>query len=329
MTTGTQKALEGRLQGHRDRALKRRKSRPCSVPGCGKQSIGSHLVQKALLARIAEKGKVWQTVPEERISPDPMKPWPPFREVGVGDALVFSGFCSSHDDELFREVETNLVPLDSARAAAVLAVKSMFHELWKVEAMLAYYEGVLGDEAAMRHPLTATWRPSFAELHSEYVERADLYKRNAEAWLREVQRGAVLAVEAEVIEDVGVCCSALFGFRSLSFTGVNPTSTNHVRFLNLLPVDGGTLFMVSGFEGTSVCRPFNLEGASPRRRAADMLVRWCESWVVSPSAYRAAYAARSDEIAAMRHVASARDRFAEAGRMTPFDIDLFDYALRR
>jgi len=75
-----------------------------STGKCQRSIIRSHAIQEALIRQLAVNGHVLQfNLFRKSIQPD-FRNWP--MPVGVDRASTFTGFCSHHDHELFRPIET-------------------------------------------------------------------------------------------------------------------------------------------------------------------------------------------------------------------------------
>ncbi len=86
----------------------RNREYPCLAPGCGKQAIRSHAVQRSLLIEaIAEDKHVYTQPPSfmsimrMRAPTDPIE----IELTGINNASTFKGFCSEHDKMLFAPAE--------------------------------------------------------------------------------------------------------------------------------------------------------------------------------------------------------------------------------
>lgn len=96
--------------------------------GCGNGIIKSHTVQrKGGLAAIAEgKSRVLSVKPNLRAMIDHHGNPPP-KEIGIGDASVFPGFCGVHDDAIFKPIEGKAVSLTTA-SALLFAYRAIAYE---------------------------------------------------------------------------------------------------------------------------------------------------------------------------------------------------------
>ena len=116
----------------------------CSHPAkdhdaCSGVISKAHTIQrKGGLSAIAEEGTVLTVKPimKEMIATDGM---PPPRKIGIGKASVFPGFCSKHDDALFKPVEGQSVELD-LETAFLLSYRAIAYERFAKERQLQSIE---------------------------------------------------------------------------------------------------------------------------------------------------------------------------------------------
>ncbi len=114
------------------KALKesRKKKYSCFFPGCSEKAISSHSQSKSSsLKNIQENGLVFGM----RQDPFAKNPMPTWKQIGLTKVSTFSGFCSTHDNDLFKEVDsisdTNL----SSKSLAYLAFRTFAMEMRKKE----------------------------------------------------------------------------------------------------------------------------------------------------------------------------------------------------
>lgn len=96
--------------------------------GCGNGIIKAHTVQRnGGLAAIAEgKSRVLSVKPSLKAMID-HSGVPPPKEIGIGDASVFPGFCGVHDDVLFKPIEGKNISL-TAHNALLFGYRAMAYE---------------------------------------------------------------------------------------------------------------------------------------------------------------------------------------------------------
>lgn len=93
---------------------------------CEKKAIRAHSVQNAnALEYIADNNHVYELKLEVKDN----QPECTFKLVGRNNASTFTGFCSDHDAEIFRPVDTKPLSLDDQEQLFLLAYRSVTREL--------------------------------------------------------------------------------------------------------------------------------------------------------------------------------------------------------
>ena len=92
-----------------ERKCRDKKNKTCLYPGCERQPIRGHSIQEANLELIARDGKLMSmNVP---LGKSRSRSYFRFKleEIGKNPASMFKGFCSEHDDDVFKPIEDNRV----------------------------------------------------------------------------------------------------------------------------------------------------------------------------------------------------------------------------
>lgn len=107
--------------------------------GCGQGIIKSHTVQRGGgLAAIAEgKSRVLTVKPSGLSAMIDHGGRPPPKEIGIGQASVFPGFCGHHDNTVFQEIEAQDIKL-TADEAALFAYRAVAYERFKKAVEIAH-----------------------------------------------------------------------------------------------------------------------------------------------------------------------------------------------
>lgn len=114
----------------------RKKSYSCFFPGCLKKAINSHSQSKSSsLKSIQENGLV---VIKDFFA-FPKNPTPKWEEISLIKVSTFPGFCSTHDDALFKKVDSITDTNISSNALASLAFRTFAMEMRKKE----YYSDMI------------------------------------------------------------------------------------------------------------------------------------------------------------------------------------------
>lgn len=113
----------------------------CLCPGCSKKAINSHLVQKhPFLESIAEDGKVYQ-IGDNEISPmsgdfSDLKE----KTLSIQQALSMPLFCSQHDNDLFKSIESGNIDFDSTQTFLLFSLRGLASQRYLEEKRQVYYQ---------------------------------------------------------------------------------------------------------------------------------------------------------------------------------------------
>lgn len=117
---------------------------------CRGEAIRSHSLQRSgPLASIAEDGHVVKVGPTLRAQPIEQRKL--FERIGLGKASIFPGFCSTHDTELFSEIEGKDLRL-TQRTGVVVAIRAMAMELFKKIQMVQIHEKLMSSPSVRDNP---------------------------------------------------------------------------------------------------------------------------------------------------------------------------------
>ncbi len=113
---------------------------PEAPSGCSNRIVSAHSVQRAMLERyIAEDGHVIQIKITAHVDPIGLLAKPD--KVGLNKATTFSGFCSKHDMELFRPLESSTFDFEP-KQIALLGYRSVCREFYGKDAEIAVAEAL-------------------------------------------------------------------------------------------------------------------------------------------------------------------------------------------
>lgn len=104
---------------------------PCIMSihnGCNSKPINSHTISRVALKMLAENGHLVTPLilPTRNLIDNPQK----FRPKGVRYASIFPGFCSHHDQKIFKPIDASDFNLDIEKIR-LLYMRSLAHELFK------------------------------------------------------------------------------------------------------------------------------------------------------------------------------------------------------
>lgn len=149
--------------------------RVCSYYKCDNTAIESHLLQKnGILSQIANKEN--QVI---ELSIDPYKPDAfVFRATNISSAFTFSGFCNTHDTEIFKEIEQKHIDYANNRTQLLFSYRAVINERIKKEININVYDIILNsfrlklflDNRYLNDLLASKEQESLAISDSKYYE---------------------------------------------------------------------------------------------------------------------------------------------------------------
>lgn len=118
----------------------RKRKRNCFVYNCQKKTINSHVLWKSgILKPISTNSHLMELNIQKRIRNDKMK----FVPSGLKEILSFKGFCSYHDNEIFKHIENKNATFETLKNQILVSVRGVYHEIRKKEINIDWYKCVL------------------------------------------------------------------------------------------------------------------------------------------------------------------------------------------
>jgi hypothetical protein len=120
----------------------KKKHRNCFEVGCSEKAIDSHILQKnGIISMIAERGHVIECVIDPFHKDYKLK----FKRTGINDVFTFKGFCRTHDDKLFKEIEKTDFDLSNYYHQLLFAYRTSVNETRKKEFVIDGYNSIEKD----------------------------------------------------------------------------------------------------------------------------------------------------------------------------------------
>ncbi|MFZ5554832.1 MAG: hypothetical protein ACOZCO_17110 [Bacteroidota bacterium] len=266
----------------------------CFFPGCPEKSINSHILQKnGILSSIApDRHLMWHGV--DHFSEGMMK----FKRSGINEAFSFNCFCSKHDSELFKHIESGTINFNDYKSLLLFTIRTICNEKFRKMVNIKIYERQLSDADAS---------PTFFKRQLEglkYYEELGL--KDLEKIEKVIWDDLKNSTESFVFNTVSlpkreVCMSAFFTYETTE--ELNDYRNTHGKdkekvsdiFVNYFPVGNNSIFTigyqksnestVKGFVNTFV--KDNVKRLE--RKISNLLLFRCETWVCSESLYNSRF----------------------------------------
>ena len=111
-----------------------KKVRYCMFNNCRHTAIKSHVLQKnGILREISDKNHLIQMAPANPFEMSNKGPLD-FKLVGINDVYTFLGFCSTHDSEIFKKIETeSTLDFNDKNQQALFCYRGLCQEIRRKE----------------------------------------------------------------------------------------------------------------------------------------------------------------------------------------------------
>jgi hypothetical protein len=266
-------------------------SRICSVPGCTKTAINSHILQKnGILNSISEQNHV------RLLGHDFFKDnLAFFKRVGVNEAFTFKGFCSEHDSEIFKPIEGDEIDFDDYQNQLLFAYRTVLNELVKKTINIEWRKRQRNDDVLKN------------VVDFEMFRKTDVQERLG---IEDIKYGLNKILEdfdgvtqqfvfkVRSVSSKEVCLASHFTFESVRTRNekIRDTGKDFERltdiFVSFFPLDGENVFMIGylkEFEdrcGKFVQDFFDCSEVELLKKISNLLLCRCEMWTCSEAFYK-------------------------------------------
>jgi hypothetical protein len=262
----------------------------CLAPGmsCGATAIRSHSLQNSrVLDLLVREGHVkGLTKRVDKVA----GPVIFFDDIGRNQATTFTGFCSEHDSNIFKPLETNSFRPNDDEHLFLVAYRAVVKELHTL--MEATYKIQTGYQERVRLGVDSGDEPTPAGMFAvEYMMKSYLtheYKCHFDEALVSKQYGGVLHDLVTIShEEATIAVCSLFSLDGL------PRNDDWVRVaLNVLPISGNESMVVFSYlpADTTLVRSalspvLATNGHHQKYLLSKLILNNCSNFVLSPAYY--------------------------------------------
>lgn len=257
----------------------------CSWTSCNEMSIDSHVLQKnGFVSAIAEKRQVY----EHEFYPFDEKKFH-FKKKGVNQVFTFKGFCSLHDDLLFREIEKKSINFNDYKSNLRFAYRILAQEIVKksnvIDLNKALIDKNIGDSSYLQQDIQEQRMGISDALFTqqkilENIENTNLNEFN---------------IHIRKIKFLDICASGVYTFETTKEINEMPPEISSLPltdiFLNILPVGQDTIvsFVYLNSNNLKCNNYISSKWELPEEKfikfLSDVLLAQMENWIVSPILY--------------------------------------------
>lgn len=248
----------------------------CFMPGCSKNAISSHSQSKENCLRvISEGGHLIR--PSRNIFRKREDVEAQFDSIGIGKASTFRGFCSDHDSEFFRKVDSLDYTSLNNDSLMRLSFRTLANEVRAKERsayVLNGYLEILGYREDINIRLEG--------VKNNLAVTTPFYKRKFTNWLQGLEYEKIVSTVYKVISKLPISASSILGIDLVDSTSVlnwalkNPLPQ---AFFNVVPHARGGLIIASSFPNERIMTDEMLN----RNTIEDLIFNHCEDLFITPS----------------------------------------------
>ncbi len=278
--------------------------RKCLFDGCSETAIYSHLLQKnGIINQISENNQVYQLHSDGYSKTGLL-----FKLYSIKEAFVFPGFCSQHDNDIFKEIESTNIQYIDYRTQLLFAYRALMNEKRKKEVIIDWEGRILNS-----FKLKLFLSPDALEIFSEHskntwlgIKDGDFYEN---IFLLNIKDNALRDFSFMTYElpKIGLCVSAVFSYEtSLEIVAHNNSYKAEKPltdiFVNIMPILDKTIVIFGCLTiHKEVCwdyiSGFNTgDTKSSLKRISDLLICQVENWLCSPTIYKTLIKPKEREI---------------------------------
>jgi len=286
-------------------------TRNCLFKGCDSTAIDSHLLQrKGIISGISENNHVIE------FAIDPFRDNSfYFKSTGWKDVFTFPGFCMTHDDGIFKEVETGDIKYTDYRTQLLFSYRATMIENRKKEIVVDWYDRLLNN-STLRQNLN---HPFFFNIHQQRKQELlgiNDEKHYEEHFLLNIQDQTKKDFEFITFElpRIELCSSAVFTYETTEeinyiyqYESHKSTEPLTEIYFNMLPNKNETIVILGCLkEKKEKCwnfiTSFNDKNHSiALKKISDLLLCQVENWICSKSFYNQNIKKREKEIIRIAH----------------------------
>lgn len=266
------------------------KQRTCSVKGCDKQAINSHVLQKnGILNSIEERGHI-RVSEADFFNPDLFH----FKRDGINQAFTFKGFCADHDKKIFAPIEDFEIDFDDYKSQLLFAYRTVLNEKVKKEILLDW------------HKYQKESKTLIGEIDTDLIDKTDeqqkvgikdieYYKEKIELDLNNETQSFIFKVR--YTKPCEICLASHFTYettrersKQIETTGKDFEILTDI-FISFFPIENENVLMMGYLKeqepkcGEFVQSFFDCDEDTLFKKLSDLILCRCEMWACSESFY--------------------------------------------
>ncbi len=265
-----------------------RNTNNCLFPNCKNNSINSHILQKnGILSSIAKDKHLWEFKVDHY-----KKPYIGFKRTGINKIYTFKGFCSKHDHDIFKKIESNELHFDDYDTNLLFALRTLYNELWLKRVSTKFLTYIFErDKMNINYELLSTIEQSIKGLE-------DIQSIEKEIWNDYNSGLKSFVFKYRKMQKVDVCLNALYTYDTsqeileyIKIHGKNMERLSEI-FFAFFPYQSHSI-LLTGYHKADEIKVknyvddfINCNENDFQSKITNLIIFNCETWVCSDKFYK-------------------------------------------
>jgi hypothetical protein len=267
----------------------RKKEFTCFVDNCEEKAIDSHILQKnGVLKYLIEDGHLMI------LANDFFKRIFHFKRLGADKAFTFKGFCSLHDNQIFKSIESTYFNLREYNNQLLISYRGILNEIRKKQAEL-YFLQLIKEDSTLYYQVPMDFQVFRKKGLEMGVKDLEFYKGKIEDELRQPKN--IFKFIIRELVNAPICTSSLFSWETNSEMLKDIGTIEFYKpldtiIINIIPQKDKSYLLMGTLDVCDyTCHAFleylkSLSMEELLKEVNDILFRNIETWVTSESFYK-------------------------------------------
>ena len=297
----------------------------CFYPGCKNKSINSHILQKnGILSSISKDRHLWEYKVDHF-----KKPYIEFKNTGLNKIYTYLGFCSKHDDSLFKKIENNELDFNDYETNLLFALRTLYNELWLKQVVIKMQNCIIDSDILIDRELL--------NLSNEQNKLGikDLTFFEKDLWKDLNEKSETFTIKYRELDKQELCLNAIYTYDTskeiLDYKNKHNNDMERLSeiFISFFPYKNKSILLMSYHNNDEnkvksfVNQFFSENQKRVYRKITNLIIFHCETWVCSDNFYQ-------KKIKGIENIFFKATNFSSKhfNERTIFDLNIFDLSFK-
>jgi hypothetical protein len=285
--TNDQIKITAQIEKERKKIFNR--DRKCFYPFCEKYAIDSHVLQKnGFISKISNDNHVY----EYKYFPFREQSFG-FKRTGINEVFTFKGFCSYHDNYLFKEIENGILDFSDYRKNLIFGYRVIAQEFVKKKEVIEWFSAIISKNLTKNAVNNVKLRANISGQRLGINDSFFLLKKVTDNINNPSLKD--FNFHTRTIDYLDICASGVYSYETTK-EQMQMTDEDYMKpltdiFVNILPVNNKTIVTMGYLNSNNLnCNAyienkFLLPQDKFIKFLSDILLAQMENWIISSSFY--------------------------------------------